>query len=64
MMTAHGSVGPPPATLAEVERDLIERALVQHRGNVTLAARELGVSRDTLRYRLDKYALKRGDYAG
>jgi DNA-binding NtrC family response regulator len=29
---------------------------------VTLAARKLGVSRDTLRYRMDKYELSREDY--
>ena len=44
--------------LAEVERDLLVRALAQTHGNVTQAARLLGVSRDTLRYRIDKHALK------
>ena len=34
------------------------RALAQTQGNVTQAARLLGVSRDTLRYRIDKYNLK------
>jgi DNA-binding NtrC family response regulator len=38
--------------------DLRERALAQTHGNVTQAARLLGVSRDTLRYRIDKHALK------
>jgi len=41
--------------LAEVERDLLVRALEQTRGNVTQAARLLGVTRDTLRYRIEKY---------
>jgi transcriptional regulator with PAS, ATPase and Fis domain len=41
--------------LEHVERDLIERALTRSGGNVTLAARSLGVSRDTLRYRLKKH---------
>jgi two-component system, NtrC family, response regulator AtoC len=44
--------------LAGVERDLLVRALAQTHGNVTQAARLLGVSRDTLRYRIDKHALK------
>ena len=44
--------------LAEVERDLLVRALAQTRGNVTQAARLLGVSRDTLRYRIEKHALQ------
>ena len=41
--------------LAEVERDLLVRALEQTRGNVTQAARLLGVTRDTLRYRIEKH---------
>ena len=44
--------------LAEVERDLLVRALEQTRGNVTQAARLLGVTRDTLRYRIEKYNLE------
>lgn len=42
-------------TLEEVERKLITRALIQTGGNVTRAARLLGVSRDTLRYRIEKH---------
>jgi transcriptional regulator of acetoin/glycerol metabolism len=37
-------------------------ALRDHRGNVTLAAQALGVSRDTMRYRMEKYALRRDYY--
>jgi len=40
--------------LADVERDLIAQALERTRGNVSRAARLLGISRDTLRYRLGK----------
>jgi DNA-binding NtrC family response regulator len=50
------------ASLADVERTLIIDSLRQQKGNVTLAARKLGVSRDTLRYRMDKYELNREDY--
>lgn len=46
--------------LSSVERSLIERALSKARGNVTAAARNLGVSRDTLRYRMKKYRVKIG----
>ena len=48
---------PGPATLDEVERSLIGRALEQSRGNVTRAAKILGISRDTLRYRIEKHKL-------
>ena len=47
----------PPGgiSLEEVERDLVLQALEQTSGNVTQAARLLGMSRDTLRYRMEKY---------
>jgi DNA-binding NtrC family response regulator len=44
--------------LEAAERLLIERALLDTGGNVSEAARRLGVSRMTLRYRMEKYALK------
>ena len=43
--------------LAAVERDLLLRALEHTRWNVTHAARLLGLSRDTMRYRIDKFSL-------
>jgi DNA-binding NtrC family response regulator len=46
-----------PRTLAEVERDQIERALRHHAGNRTRAARELGISRATLINKIRTYAL-------
>jgi len=48
---------PGPGTLDEVERSLIGRALEQSQGNVTRAAKILGISRDTLRYRMEKHKL-------
>jgi len=48
--------------VVDVERALIVDALRQQKGNVTLAARKLGVSRDALRYRMEKYALRRDDW--
>ena len=43
--------------LDEMERILIERSLGQSRGNQSRAARLLGISRDTLRYRMKKHGL-------
>ena len=44
--------------MQEVERDLLVQALVKTGWNTTRAAKLLGLSRDTLRYRIDKYQLK------
>ena len=44
--------------LDRTERRLIEAALDRTDGNVSRAARLLGISRDTLRYRLDRMGLK------
>lgn len=41
-------------SLEEVERRVIDRALARSRGNVSEAARQLGITRMALRYRLDK----------
>jgi DNA-binding NtrC family response regulator len=43
--------------LAAVERDLLVRALTHTAWNVTHAARLLGLSRDTMRYRIEKFGL-------
>jgi transcriptional regulator with PAS, ATPase and Fis domain len=43
--------------LEQLERDLIRQALGQAGGNKTRAASLLGMTRDTLRYRLEKYGL-------
>ena len=51
---------PPPgsASLADVERQMLVEALAKANGNQTKAAQMLGVSRDTLRYRIKKYGLR------
>ncbi len=46
-------------TLAQAEKLLIERALERTGGNVSQAARELGVTRMTLRYRMKQHEIER-----
>jgi DNA-binding NtrC family response regulator len=46
------------ATLARVERELIERAVREHGGNLSAAGRALGVERNLLRYKLRKHGLR------
>jgi DNA-binding NtrC family response regulator len=43
--------------LEDVERRLVAQALAKARGNVTRAARLLRLTRDTMRYRIEKFAL-------
>jgi two-component system, NtrC family, response regulator AtoC len=49
----------PPAgvDLAQWERSVIEQALREAGGNQTKAAHRLGISRDTLRYRIKKFGI-------
>ena len=59
---APGSVGSLDAlTLEQAERTLIQRALARTGSNVSEAARQLGVSRMALRYRIEKYRLQVAD---
>jgi DNA-binding NtrC family response regulator len=44
--------------LERLEKRTIERALQRCQGNVTQAARALGISRDTLRYRIERLQLR------
>jgi two-component system response regulator RegA len=46
-------------TLAKLEREHIERVLQECNGNVSRAARALGVHRRTLQYKLAKFSVKR-----
>ena len=50
----------PPGglNLIEVERTLVVQALERCGGNVSKAARLLGISRDTMRYRIEKFQLR------
>jgi len=50
-------IPPTGIVLDEVEKDLIEQALRQSSGNQTHAAQLLGITCQTLIYRMDKYGL-------
>ena len=55
--------GEPPVdlyemVLVEVEKPLLEIVLRESKGNLSLAAKTLGINRGTLRTRLQKYGLK------
>lgn len=45
------------STLEVAERDLVNQALLDVGGNVSKAARRLGISRHQMRYRIEKYGL-------
>lgn len=47
-------------SLDQVERDLVRQALERAGGNRTQAARLLGLNRDQIRYRIDKFGLEAG----
>ncbi|UCF66373.1 MAG: sigma-54-dependent Fis family transcriptional regulator, partial [Acidobacteriota bacterium] len=51
----------PIAPLEQVERDLVARAMEATGGNQTRAAELLGITRDQLRYRLQKHRLHAAD---
>ena len=51
--------GEAPLDLPSLERATVVQALERTDWNVTQAARLLGISRDTLRYRIEKHRLAR-----
>jgi DNA-binding NtrC family response regulator len=52
-----GTTDPAGMNLEELERDAIRQALARHDGNVSLAAKALGLSRSALYRRLQRYGL-------
>ena len=46
--------------LYEVEKQLIQQALMRAGGNQSKASRLLSITRDTLRYKMKKYGLRKG----
>ena len=64
-ISAEGTISDPglpleSGDLTQVERSMIERAMREAGGNQTRAAQRLGISRDTLRYRLKKFGIGAG----
>lgn len=57
--TAPRSGDDPLPTLSDLEQGAIRKALHRTGGNVSRAAQMLGVSRDTLRYRMEKFDMQR-----
>ncbi len=51
--------GPAVPNLRRMEQEALEAALSAAGGNVSRAARLLGISRDTMRYRMEKFGLPR-----
>ena len=49
---------PDKGTLKDAERDFIESTLDRHDGNRSAAARELGVARSTLHYKMNKLGIR------
>ncbi len=50
-----------PTSLDALERSHLVAALEAHHWNVSLAARALQITRDTLRYRMAKHGLQRAE---
>lgn len=62
MAPAAAPVADEDLNLEQAERRLIRLALDRAAGNITHAARLLGISRDTLRYRLDRLQIRAGSH--
>ncbi len=61
---AAAAAGANARTLEDVERDMLRDALHRTLWNVSRAAQLLGVSRDTLRYRMVKFGMRRPGFEG
>ena len=55
--TAAATTADPPSRIDEAELSLILQALRGAEGNISAAARDLGITRNTLRYRMKKHGL-------
>ncbi len=47
-----------PEKLSKIEKEIIIKTLEKTRGNVSEAAKELGIKRQSLQYRMEKYGIK------
>ena len=45
-------------TLSSLEKTAIEKSLLRNKGNITVAAEELGISRPTLYHKINKYQIR------
>lgn len=61
LRAGHGPFVLPPdgLKLEELERELVVQALDRSRGNQTRAAALLGIHRDQIRYRIEKFGLRK-----
>ena len=59
-MSRKGLAPPSPQELKATELETIRRALEQHRWNITETARALGIARNTLHRKINKYGLRDG----
>jgi len=57
-MVKKGIPTPPPPTLNETEAEAIRAALNYYRGNITLAAKALGIGRNTFYRKMKDYSIK------
>ena len=64
LATAQFRLPPAGVVLEEVERQLLVQALERAHGNQTHAGHLLGLNRDQVRYRIEKYGLARAVSAG
>ena len=55
---------PGGVVLEHLEKDLVRQALERSGGNQTRAARMLGLNRDQIRYRIEKFGLRPARDAG
>ena len=51
---------PEGCDLAEAEKSLLRQALARTNGNQTHTGAMLGISRDQVRYKMEKYGLRSG----
>lgn len=54
------SVTPLKTYIEETEKEYIEQVLEKHERNITKAAKALGISRQSLQYRIKKYEIEKG----
>jgi DNA-binding NtrC family response regulator len=63
-VTATFRLPPEGVNLEDVERQLVVQALERCNGNQTRAGRLLGINRDQIRYRIEKFGLAKPDSSG